>query len=94
MWRHPNSPRWSPRSLARIWPTIGQVCAGPIPCRAARRSTPARSSRIWFLRHQRYGTGALDEVEHIFPPLIVDGAGPALPARQFIGIAASKSGRR
>ncbi|HTB40110.1 MAG TPA: PAS domain-containing protein [Reyranella sp.] len=49
---------------------------------------------IWFLRHQRYGTGAMDEVEHIFLPLIVDGAGPALPARQFIGIAASKSGCR
>ena len=47
-----------------------------------------------YSREQRYPSGAVDEVETLFLPLAVAGDPPEAPARQFIGLAASKSGRR
>ena len=49
---------------------------------------------MYLLRSHRYASGAIDNVESIFLPLIVEGPADGLQAQQFIGIAASKSDRR
>jgi hypothetical protein len=48
---------------------------------------------IWFLRNHHYASGAVDEVESLFLPLTTNATG-VLPARRFIGIAASRSQQR
>lgn len=47
-----------------------------------------------YVRRHRYPSGAVDDVESLFLPLTLDDAPDTLRARQFIGIAASLSGRR
>jgi hypothetical protein len=64
---------------ARLWRTLH---AADHPC------------GMYLLRSHRYASGATDNVESIFLPLIVKEPADALRAQQFIGIAASKSDRR
>lgn len=54
----------------------------------------AQPCGMLYVRQHRYTSGALDEVESIFLPLAVEDEPPEAPARQFIGLAASQSGRR
>ena len=49
---------------------------------------------MYYVRRQTYESGAPDEVETLFLPLAADDATDETPAWQFIGIAASLSGRR
>ena len=49
---------------------------------------------LYYVRRQAYPSGAHDEVETLFLPLAADDATDETPAWQFIGIAASLTGRR
>jgi len=49
---------------------------------------------MYYVRSHRYASGATDDVESLFLPLIVNAATDGLQARQLLGIAASMSDRR